>query len=176
MRVSHTGINIATTLPPLLHVLYRRFVAYHTTQQSHEHIHFSVLISKTNGFFRPQHGNTSCRGTEKQCCNSATWTCGDTTEDCQAGTCYEGQCVGFPSEFSLNGKCGTQNGNKLCGKWGACCSKAGVCGTGNDFCAVDKCQSGQCVMPAGPTAKLPWQMGNTTDGSYCIAAVVLNSF
>jgi hypothetical protein len=150
--------------------LHRLAGSYPSTRSYQRTINFTARHS-TNTTSRPQHGNSSYRGTEKQCCNSATWKCGDTTEDCQAGTCYEGQCVGFPSEFSLNGKCGTQNGNKLCDKWGTCCNKGGVCGTGNDFCVVDKCQSGQCVMPAGPTANLPWQIGNTTDGVSPVAGI-----
>ncbi|KAF1365990.1 hypothetical protein EJ07DRAFT_91671, partial [Lizonia empirigonia] len=57
--------------------------------------------------------------------------------------------------FSLNGKCGTQNGNKLCGKWGTCCNKAGVCGTGNDFCAVDNQPRFGTCSSATPTAGVP---------------------
>jgi hypothetical protein len=41
----------------------------------------------------------------------------------------------------------SQNKNHKCGgKWGSCCSAAGKCGTGEKFCGVNKCQSGNCTM------------------------------
>ena len=47
----------------------------------------------------------------------------------------------------MDGNCGTQNkGLKCGGKWGSCCSTAGKCGTGEAFCGVNKCQSGNCTM------------------------------
>lgn len=67
--------------------------------------------------------------------------------------------MGFPSEYSLDGKCGTQHDNKLCGgKWGDCCNAAGQCGTGADFCGVGKCQSGNCTL----TYPNPWPTPKTS--------------
>ena len=76
-------------------------------------------------------------------------------EDCQAGTCYSGACEGFPDQYSMNGKCGKQNKNLLCGgKWGTCCDISGKCGSGESFCGVGKCQSGNCtiIIPPPPVA------------------------
>lgn len=64
-------------------------------------------------------------------------------DSCLPGTCYSGACLGFPSEYSIDSNCGTQNKGFRCGgKWGSCCSTAGKCGTGEAFCGVNKCQSG----------------------------------
>jgi hypothetical protein len=47
----------------------------------------------------------------------------------------------------MDGKCGSQNKDLKCGgKWGSCCFIAGKCGTGEEFCGVNKCQSGNCTM------------------------------
>jgi len=94
-------------------------------------------------------------------------------EDCQAGTCFSGACNGFPFEYSLDGRCGTQNSNLLCAnKWGECCNAAGTwyatdmknyfakplanqpSGTGDAFCGMGNCQSGKCtiVIPGPPIA------------------------
>jgi len=32
----------------------------------------------TDGLCGPKHNNATCKGTEKQCCNSETWKCGNT--------------------------------------------------------------------------------------------------
>ncbi|PVH95053.1 carbohydrate-binding module family 18 protein, partial [Periconia macrospinosa] len=119
----------------------------------------------TNENCGPIYGNASCLGTDLQCCNSGTWKCGNAAADCQAGTCYEGACEGFPSKYSLNGTCGPKNDGKMCaGKWGNCCSLSGQCGTGTDFCGKGKCYSGACYLPPMPT-DVPWQTGNTPDGT-----------
>lgn len=89
-------------------------------------------------------------------------------EDCAAGTCYEGACVG-DKVWSTDGTCGHQNGFRLCtGKWGDCCSKDGKCGTGEGFCGSGRCQSGNCVdlrPNPGNNNTVPWLTGNTTDGT-----------
>lgn len=52
------------------------------------------------------------------------------------------------------------------GVWGDCCSLEGECGTGDAFCGVDVCQSGNCTRLAVPEPTTPpWLAGNTTDGT-----------
>ena len=115
--------------------------------------------------------------TAKQCCNGETWKCGDTLfvfgsetpsevetnlkyrEDCQPGTCFSGNCIGFPSEYSMDVRCGYQHNNLTCGgKWGDCCNLDGRCGTGESFCDPGKCQKGNCtiviVKPVGPVVPI----------------------
>jgi hypothetical protein len=90
-------------------------------------------------------------------------------EDCAPGTCYEGACPG-DKVWSTDGTCGYQHGNRQCaGKWGDCCNKEGRCGSGEDFCATGRCQSGKC---APGTFRRGWRAalftyltGNTTDGT-----------
>ncbi|KAK4104707.1 carbohydrate-binding module family 18 protein [Parathielavia hyrcaniae] len=53
----------------------------------------------------PPNNNATCVGTDNQCCNSQTWTCGSSTEDCAPGTCYEGVCDG-DLIYSTDGTCG----------------------------------------------------------------------
>ncbi|KAK2025679.1 hypothetical protein LX32DRAFT_596242 [Colletotrichum zoysiae] len=92
----------------------------------------------------PPHKNATCLGTEKQCCNSDTWTCGNSAEDCAPGICYEGDCIG-DNIYSTDGSCGQFYGNRQCtGRWGTCCSFAGRCGTGDAFCGLFSCQQGDC--------------------------------
>nr|OQO32442.1 hypothetical protein B0A51_00230 [Rachicladosporium sp. CCFEE 5018] len=45
------------------------------------------------------------------------------------------------SNFSLDGKCDVEGGNKTCAgsKFGECCSMEGLCGNGHDFCSENKC-------------------------------------
>ncbi|KAI1398617.1 hypothetical protein F4819DRAFT_498603 [Hypoxylon fuscum] len=88
----------------------------------------------------PPHNNATCVGMDMgQCCNSETWTCGNTEEDCAPGTCYEGTCPGH-RVYTTDGKCGRDQGNRLCaGKWGDCCNMDGDCGTGEDFCDEGRC-------------------------------------
>ncbi|KND95300.1 hypothetical protein TOPH_00685 [Tolypocladium ophioglossoides CBS 100239] len=120
----------------------------------------------TDGFCGPKHGNESCSGTDFQCCNSETWSCGDKEEDCAPGTCWEGACTGFPSEYSMDGKCGPAADGLLCGgKWGDCCNSQGMCGAGDDFCSFERCYSGNCTIPPPRNTKLPWQTGTTPDGT-----------
>ncbi|KAL7624110.1 hypothetical protein AAE478_005667 [Parahypoxylon ruwenzoriense] len=125
----------------------------------------------TDGLCGPQHNNATCLGTEKQCCNSETWKCGDTEDDCRPGTCYEGACPGA-DVYAIDGKCGKQHNNLKCGgKWGDCCDNDGVCGTGAEFCGAGKCQSGNCTTTSTTTSGVgiptgePWLNGNTTDGT-----------
>ncbi|KAK0751855.1 hypothetical protein B0T18DRAFT_296511, partial [Schizothecium vesticola] len=78
------------------------------------------------------------------CCNSETWTCGESEKDCSFGVCYDGSCPGH-KVFTTDGTCGYQNQHRRCaGKWGDCCSVDGECGTGWDYCQSDKRQSGNC--------------------------------
>lgn len=121
-------------------------------------------MRSANGLCGPLHNNATCLGTEYQCCNSETWTCGNSAEDCAAGTCYEGACAG-DKVYSTDGTCGTAHGNRLCaGKWGDCCNLNGTCGTGEAFCGISVCQMGNCTQPdTGP--ELGWIGGNSTDGT-----------
>lgn len=129
---------------------------------------FVEPLRATDGLCGPKHNNATCLGTDLQCCNAETCTCGESTQDCAAGTCYEGACLG-DKVYSTDGTCGYKHGNRLCaGKWGDCCNFDGKCGTSEAFCGTKSCQSGNCTIPAPPTssnATLPWQTGNTPDGS-----------
>ncbi|KAH6865254.1 hypothetical protein BKA58DRAFT_367397 [Alternaria rosae] len=127
---------------------------------------FVDQIPALDGLCGPKHNNATCRGTKKQCCNSETWICGDTADDCREGTCYEGACHGA-TEYAIDGKCGQQHGDLKCGgKWGSCCDYNGKCGNGTDFCSLGKCQSGDCEQRLpDPTSQFPWLDGNSTDGA-----------
>ncbi|KAH7091911.1 hypothetical protein FB567DRAFT_516115 [Paraphoma chrysanthemicola] len=119
-------------------------------------------VVSSDGFCGPSHGNTSCLDTDKQCCNSETWKCGNTVEDCMPGTCFSGACMGFPDKYSLDSKCGRQNNDKLCGgKWGRCCNSQGECGNGTAFCAESICQSGDCEI----IYRDPWSFNTSTPGT-----------
>ncbi|KAH8897463.1 hypothetical protein GQ53DRAFT_818731 [Thozetella sp. PMI_491] len=93
----------------------------------------------------PQHNNATCIGTDHgQCCNSETWRCGRSEDDCRPGTCYDGTCLGA-KVYAIDGKCGPKHGGLKCGgKWGDCCSVDGICGTGPEFCGLGRCESGNC--------------------------------
>ncbi|CEJ93721.1 hypothetical protein VHEMI09292 [[Torrubiella] hemipterigena] len=93
----------------------------------------------------PPHKNATCRGVNAgQCCNSETWTCGDSYDDCAPGTCYEGICFGH-KWYTTDGLCGENHNESRCrGKWGDCCSIDGKCGSGADFCSKSRCYSGKC--------------------------------
>ncbi|ODA82688.1 hypothetical protein RJ55_01196 [Drechmeria coniospora] len=124
---------------------------------------FIEPLRATKGLCGPPNGNATCRGTEFQCCNAKTFTCGNSLEDCADGTCYEGACAG-DSVFTTNGECGRQHGYKQCaGVWGDCCNAEGKCGTGEAFCAYGKCQLGNCTLMAQPQ-KVPVG-GATPDGT-----------
>ncbi|PVI03007.1 carbohydrate-binding module family 18 protein [Periconia macrospinosa] len=132
----------------------------------------NIVPTTTDGTCKPD-SDTSCLGySGGQCCNSQTWKCGNTKADCAAGTCAGGLCeVNDPSTYSLDGKCGSGNGNKKCGgKWGDCCGKStNTCGTGSSFCGVGNCLYGNCTFTpptsAPETTPLPfYYTGNTTDG------------
>ncbi|KAI1473178.1 carbohydrate-binding module family 50 [Daldinia caldariorum] len=135
---------------------------------------FVEPVRAVDGFCGPPHNNATCLGASQgQCCNSETWMCGNTEEDCAPGTCYEGICFG-DKIYSTDGKCGYKHGSRLCaGKHGDCCSIDGKCGTGPDFCGEGVCQSGKCTKsPEGHffagnsfMSQFPWLMGNTTDGT-----------
>ncbi|KAF2742347.1 carbohydrate-binding module family 18 protein [Sporormia fimetaria CBS 119925] len=131
----------------------------------------TVVPTTTDGTCKPDQ-YVSCLGyAGGQCCNSTTWKCGNTQQDCRAGTCAHGLCdVENPSSYSLDGKCGPASGNKQCGgKWGNCCGKSNTCGTGTSFCGVGNCLYGNCTLPPPETTPQPeippWYFGNTTDGT-----------
>ncbi|KAK0746793.1 hypothetical protein B0T18DRAFT_391176 [Schizothecium vesticola] len=121
----------------------------------------------------PQNRNASCAGTAGQCCNSRTWKCGSSQEDCEAGTCFNGACNGGGADvYAVDGKCGPRNGNRQCGgRWGECCSFNGVCGSGVEFCGKGNCESGNCTAPLKQPAattgsyNLLWEIGTTPDGT-----------
>ncbi|KAI1123310.1 hypothetical protein F5Y10DRAFT_281060 [Nemania abortiva] len=113
---------------------------------------FIEPVRSNDGFCGPDHNNAICIGTLfGQCCNAETWKCGETREDCAAGTCWEGLCPGHKI-YTTDGNCGYQHNYSQCaGKWGDCCSlEAGKCGTGDDFCSEGKCQSGNCTEWTNP--------------------------
>ncbi|KAH7035345.1 uncharacterized protein B0I36DRAFT_360730 [Microdochium trichocladiopsis] len=105
-------------------------------------------------------------GTSFPCCNSNTFTCGDSVEeDCAPGICYEGLCYG-DKIWSTTGDCGKQHGYKKCaGKWGDCCNAQGRCGTGPDFCGIGNCQLGDCNLsvsvPATQLSMRPFTESST---------------
>ena len=107
---------------------------------------------------------TYCCKVHRPTINERDWR----RQDCAPGTCYSGTCAGFPFQYSMNRKCGPKNDNKECGgKWGDCCNFNGDCGTGPNFCAIGKCESGNCDVPPTTTVNniLPWQTGTTPDGT-----------
>ncbi|KAF6803402.1 hypothetical protein CSOJ01_10923 [Colletotrichum sojae] len=87
----------------------------------------------------PLFGNASCACSDNPCCNSETWTCGATVQDCADGNCYEGFCAG-DAVYTTNGKCGS----------------------GPDFCGSDKCQTGNCAAAPSPT----WSTADSISGSF----------
>ncbi|KAH7024401.1 uncharacterized protein B0I36DRAFT_294999 [Microdochium trichocladiopsis] len=124
---------------------------------------FIEPLRSPDGRCGPLHNNATCTGTTHGlCCNVDTWTCGSEPADCDDGTCYEGACLG-DKVYSTDGTCGLEHGGRQCaGRWGDCCRRDGQCGTGEDFCAAGRCQSGNCTpYPAPP----PMVWGNSTDGS-----------
>lgn len=120
-----------------------------------------------DGLCGPSNKNATCLGTDfGPCCNSKTSKCGDSEEDCAPGICYNGACAG-DKVYSTDGTCGPNHGYRRCaGPWGDCCHFNGTCGTGESFCDVQFCQSGNCTHPflTNTGSGLPWQTGNTTDG------------
>ncbi|KAF3804810.1 hypothetical protein GCG54_00004079 [Colletotrichum gloeosporioides] len=107
-------------------------------------------LRNKDGRCGPHFGHASCAYSDFPCCNSETWTCGITLEDCADGTCYEGLCPGH-TVYTTDGKCGLAHGMQQCaGKWGDCCNMNGECGTGPDFCGLGKCQLGNCTTSALP--------------------------
>ncbi|KAF3807738.1 hypothetical protein GCG54_00007471 [Colletotrichum gloeosporioides] len=123
-----------------------------------------------DGFCGSSHDNTTCHFTDTPCCNSETWKCGDTSEDCRPGTCHNSFGTCDELGYSTDGKCGTNNDDLKCtGKWGECCNNDGLCGNGTDFCSSGVCQSGNCaidaVTPPPVSSPLPWITGTTPDGT-----------
>ncbi|KAM0554930.1 hypothetical protein ACHAPJ_006666 [Fusarium lateritium] len=52
---------------------------------------FQEPLRAHDGKCGPDNGNATCVGTDKQCCNKNTWTCGDSEDDCTVN-CFEGNC------------------------------------------------------------------------------------
>ncbi|KAE9372960.1 carbohydrate-binding module family 18 protein [Stipitochalara longipes BDJ] len=124
---------------------------------------FIEPLRATDGLCGPPNKNATCLGTGLQCCNGNTFTCGNSTEDCAPGNCYEGACYG-DSVYTTTGQCGRQHGYRQCaGVWGDCCNADGKCGTGPSYCGVGMCQLGNCTIPA--VAGLPPLSGNNTAGT-----------
>ncbi|KAH7359751.1 hypothetical protein BKA66DRAFT_574039 [Pyrenochaeta sp. MPI-SDFR-AT-0127] len=67
----------------------------------------------TDRFCGPNYGNASCIETDMPSCNGETWKCGN-LDSCSPGTCYSGACLGFSSEYSMDGKYGSQNKDLKC--------------------------------------------------------------
>ncbi|KAH6885402.1 hypothetical protein B0T10DRAFT_462449 [Thelonectria olida] len=118
-----------------------------------------------DGLCGPEHNDATCLGTGKECCNSETWTCGNSEEDCSPGICYESACPGH-KVYTTDGKC-YEPGRWLracAGKWGECCRVEGECGNGPSYCGQGNCVYGKCtdqeiltpvVMPMGSAMGLP---------------------
>ncbi|KAK4243853.1 hypothetical protein C7999DRAFT_44412 [Corynascus novoguineensis] len=97
-----------------------------------------------DGKYGRPNNNATCLGTDKQCCNSQTWTCGDSEADCAPGRCYEGACDG-DLIYSTDRTCGQEYGSRsYAGRWGDCCSIDGRCSTGPAHCGLFTCQEGDC--------------------------------
>ncbi|SMQ48624.1 unnamed protein product [Zymoseptoria tritici ST99CH_3D7] len=118
---------------------------------------FIEPVRAYDGRCGPKHNNASCLGMPLgQCCNAQTWMCGDTEADCAPGTCYERPCAG-DKVYSTDGTCGADHGDRFCaGVQGDCCNMNGRCGTGEDFCGIDVCQSGNCPPEAGKPRYPDW--------------------
>ncbi|KAK3933467.1 carbohydrate-binding module family 18 protein [Diplogelasinospora grovesii] len=140
-------------------------INYYTYTALALHPDFIKPLRATAGLCGPLNKNATCLGTALQCCNLKTWTCGNFTQDCANGTCYEGACAG-DSVFTTTGECGSQHGYKQCARvWGDCCNADGKCGTGPSFCGYGVCQLGNCTVPPAPSGPPSWLNGNTTDGT-----------
>ncbi|KAK5659439.1 hypothetical protein OQA88_640 [Cercophora sp. LCS_1] len=117
---------------------------------------FIEPVRAFDGLCGPPNNGATCLGTEMQCCNSETWTCGNSTADCAPGTCYEGACEG-DIIYSTDGTCGQAYGSRSCaGRWGTCCSVDGQCGTGDAYCGLFTCQEGDCDI---------WKQDNQPEGT-----------
>ncbi|KAF2720855.1 carbohydrate-binding module family 18 protein [Polychaeton citri CBS 116435] len=113
----------------------------------------TIIPTTQNGLCGPSSPETTCKGyIGGGCCNSRTWMCGNSSDDCAAGTCFEGLCDSGSSHYSLNGKCGPLADYKICtGLFGDCCSLSGICGSGPGFCDSN-CMYGNCTLEASPTS------------------------
>ncbi len=148
----------------------RLYVFFHTRRQKREVEADLVKVIEPlrafDGKCGPPNNNATCIGTDKQCCNSQTWTCGDSADDCGPGTCYEGVCDG-DIIYSTDGTCGQDHGLRSCaGLWGNCCSRGGQCGTGPAYCGLFACQEGDCDRWKDPPLPegTPWTPDGTCGG------------
>ncbi|KAH8666888.1 hypothetical protein BX600DRAFT_511777 [Xylariales sp. PMI_506] len=97
----------------------------------------------TDGTCGVNFGGTVCGDwSTGNCCSSAGY-CGSGSLYCGNG-CQSGDCI--IGGQTTDGTCGAQNNDAICGNWtsGSCCSNAGYCGSTDDYCALDNCQSGPC--------------------------------
>ncbi|RSL74731.1 hypothetical protein CEP53_000061 [Fusarium sp. AF-6] len=115
----------------------------------------------------PLYNNATCLGTDKPCCNTETWTCGDRERDCTPNLCYKdaGDCF-LRFVVSTDGICGLVKGRhtiRVCGEWGGCCNLQNKCGSGPEFCGKGVCLTGECTHSDWPLderpAELPWEYG-----------------
>ncbi|KAH7376591.1 hypothetical protein B0T11DRAFT_324474 [Plectosphaerella cucumerina] len=67
---------------------------------------FLEPLKALDGKCGPLHKNATCIGSgHGDCCNSETWRCGDSDDDCAIGTCFEGTCWGHQI-YTTDGTCG----------------------------------------------------------------------
>ncbi|KAK6362806.1 hypothetical protein TWF730_000260 [Orbilia blumenaviensis] len=101
----------------------------------------------TDGTCGPNNGNAVCPGSSfGSCCSVSGW-CGNGYAFCGIGNCIGGNCVNGTG-WSTDGRCGIQPLQPRCGgQYGVCCSNAGWCGNGTDYCSWDNCAAGACSQP-----------------------------
>ncbi|KAI0017339.1 hypothetical protein F4780DRAFT_612143 [Xylariomycetidae sp. FL0641] len=98
----------------------------------------------TDGSCGPANGNKICAGSGFGDCCSASGYCGSETGHCGAGCQPEfGTCDDSAGDISTDGRCGADNGSKVCvgSGFGDCCSASGYCGGEDAHCGAG-CQTG----------------------------------
>ncbi|EGX44067.1 hypothetical protein AOL_s00210g228 [Orbilia oligospora ATCC 24927] len=114
----------------------------------------------TDGSCGPNNGNAVCPGSPfGNCCSVSGWyeeklelehidpNTKLLSAFCGIGNCIGGNCVNGTG-WSTDGKCGIKPLQPRCGgQFGVCCSNAGWCGNGTDYCAWDNCAAGACSPP-----------------------------
>ncbi|KAI1810627.1 hypothetical protein GGS20DRAFT_579729 [Poronia punctata] len=109
---------------------------------------FVEPVRASGGLCGPPNKNATCLGTDFQCCNANTFTCGNSTADCAPGTCYEGACPGDPI-FTTDGKCGQTCFSNLQAQYQAlgCTSPTDaycLCNNVNFGYGIRDCSNGAC--------------------------------
>jgi hypothetical protein len=95
----------------------------------------------------------TCKGSGFGDCCGASGQCGSDDSHCGSGCMSSfGSCT--VGGTTTDGTCGIGYNNMICGNWkdGSCCSAAGLCGSGDDFCG-NGCQSG-CFNAPSPKMAL----------------------